>query len=194
MARPVNRRRRRPRVTSRFPPKRGQAAKPRNLRDILLFTIGAMIIVAVIAIPAAMMAGFDGKPRVAPQPTVEARLLPAPSKPDSSGQASDVGCDKPTVTDGDTIRCGARRIRLASIDAPELPGHCRSGRACTPGDPFASSDNLRRMIANGPVECDQIDIDRFGRTVAQCSVAGRNLSCAQVQGGFAVIRYGSLSC
>lgn len=46
-----------------------------------------------------------------------------------------VGCVSPTVVDGDTLRCGSTRIRLSSIDAPELPGHCRPGRECTPGDP-----------------------------------------------------------
>jgi endonuclease YncB( thermonuclease family) len=49
------------------------------------------------------------------------------------------GC---SVTDGDTIRCGDERIRLLGIDAPELPGHCRSGRNCAPGDPYASTSSL----------------------------------------------------
>lgn len=30
-------------------------------------------------------------------------------------------CATPSVDDGDTIRCGAERIRIANIDAPELP-------------------------------------------------------------------------
>ena len=35
------------------------------------------------------------------------------------------------VIDGDTIHCGYTRVRLAGIDAPEMPGHCQPGRACT---------------------------------------------------------------
>lgn len=105
-----------------------------------------------------------------------------------------VGCTSPTVLDGDTMRCGSTRIRLSSIDAPELPGHCRPGRDCTPGDPYASTDNLRELVAGQPVECRQVDTDHYGRTVARCSVQGRDLSCAQIQGGFAVRRYGFIVC
>lgn len=32
-----------------------------------------------------------------------------------------VPCSNPQVHDGDSIRCGKERIRLASIDAPEMP-------------------------------------------------------------------------
>ncbi|PJG49765.1 hypothetical protein CAF53_08755 [Sphingobium sp. LB126] len=105
-----------------------------------------------------------------------------------------IGCTSPKVLDGDTLRCGFTRIRLSSIDAPELPGHCRPGRECTPGDPYASTDNLRSLVKGQPVECRQVDTDHYGRAVAQCSVHGRDLSCAQYQGGFAVMRYGFLSC
>lgn len=30
-------------------------------------------------------------------------------------------CLSPSVHDGDTIRCGRERVRIANIDAPELP-------------------------------------------------------------------------
>jgi len=105
-----------------------------------------------------------------------------------------VGCVSPTVVDGDTLRCGSTRIRLSSIDAPELPGHCRPGRECTPGDPYASTGNLRSLVGGQTVECRQVDTDHYGRAVAFCSANGRDLSCAQVEGGFAVRRYGSLTC
>ena len=108
--------------------------------------------------------------------------------------AGEVGCVSPEVLDGDTLRCGAQRIRLSSIDAPELPGHCRRGRECTPGDPYASTSNLRSLVAGQAVSCSQVDTDRYGRAVARCSVQGRDLSCAQVSGGFAVQRYGPLIC
>jgi endonuclease YncB( thermonuclease family) len=108
--------------------------------------------------------------------------------------SDDVGCTDPRVVDGDTLRCGATRIRLQGIDAPELPGHCARGRACTPGDPFASTDNLRALVRAAPMVCRQTDIDRYGRTVARCSVQGRDLSCAQIEGGFAVRRYAPISC
>ncbi len=105
-----------------------------------------------------------------------------------------VGCVSPQVIDGDTLRCGASRIRLSSIDAPELPGHCRPGRECTPGDPYASTGNLQSLVAGQSVQCRQTDTDYYGRAVARCSVQGQDLSCAQVKGGFAVRRYGFLIC
>lgn len=105
-----------------------------------------------------------------------------------------VGCTSPTVLDGDTLRCGSTHIRLSSIDAPELPGHCRPGRECAPGDPYASTDNLRSLVKGQPVECRQVDTDHYGRAVALCSVQGRDLSCAQFKDGFAIQRYGFLNC
>lgn len=102
-------------------------------------------------------------------------------------------CSSPTIIDGDTLRCGERRVRLAGIDAPELPGHCRPGRECTPGDPHASTANLRRL-AYAPLQCRATDTDAYGRTVARCSVEGADLSCAQIEGGFAVRRYGWIWC
>lgn len=103
-------------------------------------------------------------------------------------------CEAPTVTDGDTIRCGVLRVRLASIDAPEMPGHCRRGRTCVDGDPYASKAHLERLIGSSPLSCRQTDTDHYGRVVALCEAGGRDLSCAQVQAGHAIVRYGDLSC
>jgi len=102
-------------------------------------------------------------------------------------------CPNPYVVDGDTIHCGERRIRLAGIDAPELPGHCRDGRNCAPGDPIAARDYLSRM-ARGAVTCRAIETDVYGRTVARCDADGRDLSCAMLAAGHAIRRYAPLSC
>ncbi|WP_174842753.1 thermonuclease family protein [Sphingomonas sp. ID1715] len=115
-------------------------------------------------------------------------------RPDAAGPSYQFTCAKPRIVDGDTLRCGPVRVRLAHIDAPELPGHCNPGRQCAPGDPFASLANLQRLVGSSPLECGSIDRDRYGREVAFCSEHGRDLSCAQVSGGFAVKRYGALSC
>ena len=98
--------------------------------------------------------------------------------------------------DGDAIRCGSqgRSMRLYAIDAPEMPGACRPGRQCTPGDPFASRDHLAALTAGKAVECRQLDTDHYGRRVVQCFAGGVDLSCAMVRDGFAVERYGKLRC
>lgn len=93
------------------------------------------------------------------------------------------GC---TATDGDTIRCGDERIRLIGIDAPELPGHCRKGRRCAPGDPVASQRSLTDALARGPATIDRHGQDRYGRTLASVSVRGVDLACWQLRRGQAV--------
>ena len=85
-----------------------------------------------------------------------------------------------SVTDGDTIRCGTERIRLMGIDAPELPGHCRQGRDCAPGDPYASTESLRNAIG-GTMTITRIKLDRYGRTIAMVSGPNGDLSCWQLR-------------
>ena len=91
------------------------------------------------------------------------------------------------VTDGDTIRCGSERIRLLAIDAPELPGHCRRGRICAPGDPHASTASLDEALS-GSLTINRVGEDHYGRTLAQ--VAGRkgDLSCWQLEHGHAIYK------
>lgn len=104
-------------------------------------------------------------------------------------------CAAPSAVDGDTLRCrNLGPVRLLAIDAPELPGHCRQGRVCTEGDGPASRAALARSIAARRVVCTPAGRDGYGRILARCSAGGRDLSCAQVEAGFAVERYGRLRC
>lgn len=93
--------------------------------------------------------------------------------------------------DGDTLRCGRERIRLLGIDAPEMPGHCRRGRRCVKGDPFASKAALAAAIARGPATIERHGRDRYGRTLARVRVNGVDLASNQVRAGmaFAVPRW-----
>lgn len=92
------------------------------------------------------------------------------------------GC---VAIDGDTLRCDGQRIRLLGIDAPEMPGHCRKGRDCAPGDPYASTASLKALL-RGKVDVQPVITDRYGRTVAVVRADGVNLSCAQLKAGAAV--------
>ena len=109
-------------------------------------------------------------------------------------------CTAPVAVDGDTLRCGGGAahpsflVRLLGIDAPELPGHCRAGRVCTPGDGWASKAALAGMIARRRVSCSGEHRDSYGRVLASCSAAGTDISCAMVARGFAVERYSRLHC
>lgn len=101
-------------------------------------------------------------------------ILPTVLRPSYSDTLS--GC---TVTDGDTIRCGAERIRLLGIDAPELPGHCRVGRQCVEGDPYASTESLRQAMT-GEFRIQRVGEDRYDRTLAIVTGAHGDLSCWQL--------------
>lgn len=110
-------------------------------------------------------------------------------------------CRAPYVHDGDYIRCAGReRMRLAAIDAPEFArsARCRPrkrGAVCDDRAAIAARDNLRRLVAAGPVVCRQVDAnpaaagiqwrDRYGRPIVRCTVNGRDLGDAQLRGGFA---------
>jgi endonuclease YncB( thermonuclease family) len=94
------------------------------------------------------------------------------------------GC---TITDGDTIRCGGERIRLLGIDAPELPGHCRPGRNCAPGDPYASTSSLGDALT-GTIRIERTGEDHYGRTLALITGDRGDLSCWQLQHGQAIYK------
>ena len=91
------------------------------------------------------------------------------------------------VVDGDTLRCGSERVSLLGIDAPELPGHCRRGRNCAPGDPVASTTSLKSAVS-GDLTIVRVGTDRYGRTLALVSAAGQDLSCHQLAQGRAIYR------
>lgn len=112
------------------------------------------------------------------------------------GKSSDAkfDCSSVNVLDGDTFDCGPTRVRLQGIDAPELEGHCRPGRECAPGDPVASTANLQRLVNWTTVQCRKTDTDTYGRTVARCTAGQTDLSCAQIEGGYAIHRYALIMC
>jgi micrococcal nuclease len=85
-----------------------------------------------------------------------------------------------TVIDGDTLRCGAERIRLLGIDAPEKPGSCRPGRDCVAGDWQASTASLERAIKGQTLRIERVGRDRYGRTLALVRTGRVDLSCHQL--------------
>lgn len=87
------------------------------------------------------------------------------------------------VTDGDTLRIGGTKIRLFGVDAPESHQQCRdiAGRDWPCG--AVATERLKRLVAERRVVCDPQNTDRYGRTVASCSVDGRDLGAAIVAEG-----------
>lgn len=104
-------------------------------------------------------------------------------------------CHVAYVKDGDTWTCDdGQVVRAARIDAPELPGHCRAGRHCAPGDPFEARQALVDLVDGQNIDCTPVSAsprggsayDRYGRIVATCSVNGTDIGEFMLAGGLAV--------
>lgn len=157
-----------------------------GMRFILtLLAIGGLLIWAVA------QGELPSSPSTAPIPPAPQKTT-APAPATKSALAS-LECTNPYVFDGDTFDCGGRRIRLSSIDAPEMSGHCAPGRKCVAGDPVASKNYLRK-ITRGTIQCKVLKTDHYNRLVAQCFNAAGNIECDMVRRNHAVQRYGRLSC
>lgn len=82
------------------------------------------------------------------------------------------------VLDGDTFTLSgqSRRIRVWGLDAPEW--NHQSGAAATA--------TLRQLISGKRLRCGVVDIDRYGRLVAQCFLPdGRDIARVMIQSGVA---------
>lgn len=90
-----------------------------------------------------------------------------------------------SVIDGDTIEIHGRRIRLFGIDAPESRQLCEAD-----GKPYRCGQHaalaLADHIGQRTVRCEQRDIDRYGRFVAVCRVAGEDIGAWLVAEGWAL--------
>jgi micrococcal nuclease len=88
-----------------------------------------------------------------------------------------------SVGDGDTIRVTTRsglplNIRLACIDTPEMAQGAAGG---------AARVAVAQMVRSGPLEIKPQTIDKYGRTVAEVFVGGRNVNLELVRGGYAFV-------
>jgi endonuclease YncB( thermonuclease family) len=89
------------------------------------------------------------------------------------------------VTDGDSMVVAGKRIRLHGIDAPERAQRCDiSGRNWACG--VWAAEVLSGIVGAGVLACEAVETDRYGRTVARCTVSGRDVSAQMVQAGAAM--------
>ncbi|WP_354172740.1 MULTISPECIES: thermonuclease family protein [unclassified Bradyrhizobium] len=91
-----------------------------------------------------------------------------------------------SVIDGDTLEMHGVRIRLWGIDAPESSQLCRGEDSLQYRCGAQAANDLDVFIARRPVNCVPVSLDPYGRTVATCSVAGRDLGEWLVRSGFAL--------
>ena len=112
----------------------------------------------------------------------EERRAPPSEPPKATGNAV---AGRARVVDGDSLIVGMARIRLFGIDAPEGKQQCRDAqRRSTP-----CGEEARRVLAtaigNRPVSCTPVGLSH-DRSVAVCTVDGRDLSEAMVRSGHAL--------
>ena len=92
------------------------------------------------------------------------------------------------VVDGDTLITGdGTRWRIYGIDAPESSQWCRAddGRRWPCGQRAARA--MRRYAPVGsPIDCRQLDRDRYGRSVGVCTANGQDIAQRLVEAGLAV--------
>jgi len=105
-------------------------------------------------------------------------LTGAASAADVVGRAS--------VIDGDTVEIHGTRIRLWGIDAPESSQLCRGEDSLQYRCGAKAANELDAFIAGRPVSCTAVALDRYGRTVATCSVAGIDIADWLVRTGLAI--------
>ena len=92
----------------------------------------------------------------------------------------------PYVGDGDTITIANTKIRLQGIDAPETDQICldESGARWTCG--IEARNRLAAHIGSREVRCRLDDVDRYGRSLARCTVDGQDLNEWMVREGWAL--------
>jgi micrococcal nuclease len=101
---------------------------------------------------------------------------------------SQTGSSDARAIDGDTFTTwnGSQAWRLARIDTPELPGHCRPGRECVKGDPFVAKAVLSELLRDTPIKCKRVTTDVYGRDIGECwTKNGKNISNEMLRLGVA---------
>ena len=90
------------------------------------------------------------------------------------------------VLDGDTIELRGKRIRLEGIDAPETRQQCERSYGSKYRCGRDAMTALRKKISGRRISCSSSGRDRYGRTIATCSLGKTDLNRWMVRRGHAV--------
>lgn len=102
--------------------------------------------------------------------------LPAAAMP-VCGNGKRTNC----VVDGDTVWISGEKIRLLEIDTPEM-GQPKCNRPAPLAG--AARDRLAQLLT-GDIRMDRSGQDRYGRTLANLNVGGRDVGDVLLQEGLA---------
>jgi endonuclease YncB( thermonuclease family) len=90
------------------------------------------------------------------------------------------------VITGDTIELPGQRLKLAGIDAPDVPQGCRTAQ----GEFYRCGEEswkfLNSLVQGHSVSCSPLDGNHGGQKIARCHVGGKDLANEIVRSGHAV--------
>jgi len=116
----------------------------------------------------------------APAPVVSgqpADLVAAARRMPICGSAKRITC----VVDGDTFWIEGEKVRVASIDAPEVNGHCQYER----DHARRATERLSAILSAGGIRLVRTGVDRYGRTLALVETNGGEAGAILVREGLA---------
>ena len=89
------------------------------------------------------------------------------------------------VIDGDTYEIAGETVRLYGIDALETAQTCTTDQGGIWECGAWTTLQVRMLYQGRRAQCDTVDIDRYGRSVATCTVDGVDMGRAIVRAGLA---------
>jgi endonuclease YncB( thermonuclease family) len=91
-----------------------------------------------------------------------------------------------TVIDGDSLQDGKIEVRLYGIDAPEYRQTCIDGAGLEYPCGKRSAEILRQLVRGGELKCQQLQLDRYRRSVSSCKIGLLDVNREMVARGWAV--------
>jgi endonuclease YncB( thermonuclease family) len=125
-------------------------------------------------------------PQGQPTPPLRAMIAVLSLLASATGAVADDLIGQASIIDGDTLEIHGNRIRLWGVDAPETTQLCRGEDSEQYQCGAQAANDLDAFIARRPVNCNPISLDRYGRTVATCTVGGTDLGAWLVRNGLAL--------
>jgi endonuclease YncB( thermonuclease family) len=150
------------------------------VREHATSTIGRLCMAGVLA---------GGLWLSAPERLRPATVGPFGAAADGAGSIAVAG--RGHAIDGDTLVIGGVRVRLEGIDAPETGQTCGGRELSSWACGTAALEALAGLVAGQRVSCTGSGYDVYGRLLASCTAAGRELNAEMVRNGlaWAFVRY-----